>query len=88
MFHSAQWRHDHDLTGERVAVVGTGASAIQFVPEIQPDVEHLTRLPADPAVGPPPQRPPDLRRRAVRSTAGSPALQRLVRELRLLDRGS
>lgn len=33
-FHSAQWRHDVDLTGKRVAVVGTGASAIQFVPEI------------------------------------------------------
>ncbi len=41
-FHSARWRHDHDLTGERVAVIGTGASAIQFVPEIQPTVEHLT----------------------------------------------
>lgn len=33
-FHSAQWRHDIDLTGKRVAVVGTGASAIQFIPEI------------------------------------------------------
>ncbi len=40
-FHSAQWDHDHDLTGERVAVIGTGASAIQFVPEIQPEVEQL-----------------------------------------------
>ncbi len=40
-FHSAQWDHDHDLTGERVAVIGTGASAIQFVPEIQPDVAGL-----------------------------------------------
>ena len=40
-FHSAAWS-DHDLTGERVAVIGTGASAIQFVPEIQPQVEHLT----------------------------------------------
>ena len=40
-FHSAQWDHDHDLTGERVAVVGTGASAIQFVPEIQPTVGKL-----------------------------------------------
>ena len=40
-FHSAQWDHDHDLTGERVAVIGTGASAIQFVPEIQPRVEKL-----------------------------------------------
>ena len=42
VFHSARWRHDHDLTGRRVAVVGTGASAIQFVPQIQPDVAHLT----------------------------------------------
>jgi cation diffusion facilitator CzcD-associated flavoprotein CzcO len=42
MFHSATWRHDHDLTGERVAVIGTGASAIQFVPEIQPRVAQLT----------------------------------------------
>jgi cation diffusion facilitator CzcD-associated flavoprotein CzcO len=41
-FHSAQWRSDHDLTGERVAVIGTGASAIQFVPEIQPLVGQLT----------------------------------------------
>jgi cation diffusion facilitator CzcD-associated flavoprotein CzcO len=40
-FHSARWDHDHDLTGERVAVVGTGASAIQFVPEIQPRVGRL-----------------------------------------------
>jgi cation diffusion facilitator CzcD-associated flavoprotein CzcO len=40
-FHSAQWDHDHDLTGERVAVIGTGASAIQFVPEIQPKVGEL-----------------------------------------------
>jgi cation diffusion facilitator CzcD-associated flavoprotein CzcO len=41
VFHSARWNHDHDLTGRRVAVVGTGASAIQFVPEIQPVVGHL-----------------------------------------------
>lgn len=33
-FHSARWRHDVDLTGKRVAVIGTGASAFQFVPEI------------------------------------------------------
>lgn len=33
-FHSAQWNHDVDLAGKRIAVVGTGASAIQFVPEI------------------------------------------------------
>jgi cation diffusion facilitator CzcD-associated flavoprotein CzcO len=41
-FHSAQWDHTHDLTGGKVAVVGTGASAIQFVPKIQPRVGSLT----------------------------------------------
>jgi cation diffusion facilitator CzcD-associated flavoprotein CzcO len=41
IFHSARWDHEHDLTGERVAVVGTGASAIQFVPQIQPKVAEL-----------------------------------------------
>jgi len=41
-FHSAQWRHDVDLTGKRVAVVGTGASAIQFVPGIVDRVGSLT----------------------------------------------
>jgi cation diffusion facilitator CzcD-associated flavoprotein CzcO len=40
-FHSAQWDHEHDLEGERVAVIGTGASAIQFVPRIQPKVGKL-----------------------------------------------
>lgn len=42
VFHSAQWRHDYDLRKKRVAVIGTGASAIQFVPQIQPLVEHLS----------------------------------------------
>ncbi|NNH74704.1 NAD(P)/FAD-dependent oxidoreductase [Nocardia uniformis] len=41
-FHSLHWDHEHDLTGERVAVIGTGASAVQFVPEIQPTVGKLT----------------------------------------------
>ena len=40
-FHSQQWDHDYDLTGKKVAVVGTGASAIQFVPQIAPDVAEL-----------------------------------------------
>jgi cation diffusion facilitator CzcD-associated flavoprotein CzcO len=40
-FHSARWDHEHDLEGERVAVIGTGASAIQFVPEIQPKVARM-----------------------------------------------
>src|SRR5919197_1609743 len=40
-FHSARWNHDYDLTGKRVASIGTGASAIQYVPAIQPEVEQL-----------------------------------------------
>jgi cation diffusion facilitator CzcD-associated flavoprotein CzcO len=40
-FHSARWRHDVDLKGKRVAVIGTGASAIQFVPRIAPQVAQL-----------------------------------------------
>jgi cation diffusion facilitator CzcD-associated flavoprotein CzcO len=41
-FHSARWDHDYDLTGKRVAVIGTGASAVQFVPAIAEQVEHMT----------------------------------------------
>jgi cation diffusion facilitator CzcD-associated flavoprotein CzcO len=40
-FHTAEWRHDVELSGKRVAVVGTGCSAIQVVPEIQPIVEGV-----------------------------------------------
>ncbi|WP_432515066.1 flavin-containing monooxygenase [Kineococcus sp. SYSU DK001] len=42
VFHSARWRHDVDLTGRRVGIVGTGASAVQIVPALQPRVQHLT----------------------------------------------
>ena len=41
LFHSARWDHDHDLRGESVAVIGSGASAIQFVPAIAPAVSRL-----------------------------------------------
>ena len=41
-FHSATWDHGHDLTGERVAVIGTGASAIQFVPHVAVAAAHTT----------------------------------------------
>jgi cation diffusion facilitator CzcD-associated flavoprotein CzcO len=40
-FHTAQWRHDVDLTGKRVAVIGTGCSAAQVVPAIQPSVDTV-----------------------------------------------
>ncbi|MFE7417022.1 flavin-containing monooxygenase [Rhodococcus sp. NPDC057529] len=42
IFHSARWNHDADLTGKRIGVIGTGASAIQIVPEIQKVAGHLT----------------------------------------------
>ena len=40
MFHSAQWDHSYDLTGKRVAIIGTGASAIQFIPEVAKQAAH------------------------------------------------
>ncbi|OXH85816.1 4-hydroxyacetophenone monooxygenase, partial [Burkholderia multivorans] len=40
-FHSQQWDHAYPLEGKRVAVIGTGASAIQFVPQIAPRVKSL-----------------------------------------------
>jgi cation diffusion facilitator CzcD-associated flavoprotein CzcO len=41
LFHSARWDHDYELAGKRVAVIGTGASAVQFIPEIAPEVSRL-----------------------------------------------
>lgn len=41
-FHSAAWDHHHELAGRRVAVIGTGASAVQFVPEIVGVADHVT----------------------------------------------
>jgi cation diffusion facilitator CzcD-associated flavoprotein CzcO len=42
LFHSNIWPKDLDLKGKKVAIVGTGASAIQIIPQIAPDLEHLT----------------------------------------------
>ena len=42
LFHSARWDHDYDLKGKRVAVIGNGASAAQFVPEVAKETAHLT----------------------------------------------
>ena len=49
VFHSARWNHGYDLEGKRVAVVGTGASAIQIVPRIQPEVKRLVLFQRTPA---------------------------------------
>ena len=77
-FHSAAWDHDHDLDGERVAVVGTGASAIQFVPRIQPRVGrlHVFQRTA-PWIMPRPDRP--LRSCERRLYRALPAAQLLMR---------
>jgi len=49
VFHSSRWDHDYDLTGKRVAMVGTGASAAQIIPVIQPKVGKLTVFQRTPA---------------------------------------
>jgi cation diffusion facilitator CzcD-associated flavoprotein CzcO len=57
-FHSARWDHGVDLSGKRVAVVGTGASAIQFIPQIAPLAARLDVYQRTPAwVIPKPDRP-------------------------------
>lgn len=80
VFHSARWDHEYSLAGKRVAVVGTGASAVQFVPRIAPEVAKLTvfqRTPpwimpkADVAI-------PEWAKRVFR---GVPGAQRLYRSL-------
>ena len=48
-FHSSDWPEGFDPSGRRVAVVGTGASAVQIVPALQPHVEHLTLFQRTPA---------------------------------------
>ena len=57
-FHSASWDHDYDLAGKRVGVVGTGASAVQFVPEIAPKVAADDGLPAHGQLVPAAPEPP------------------------------
>jgi cation diffusion facilitator CzcD-associated flavoprotein CzcO len=76
--HSARWDADHDLTGERVAVVGTGASAVQLVPAIQPHVAGVTVYQRTPAwVVPRRDRPVNpIARRLYRRL---PVVQRAVR---------
>ncbi|MDN5749720.1 MAG: NAD(P)/FAD-dependent oxidoreductase [Pseudonocardia sp.] len=80
VFHSSRWDHDRDLRGRRVAVIGTGASAIQFVPQIQPEVASLTLFQRTaPWVLPKPDREiPGLLRRIYQAL---PLVQRLQRAI-------
>ena len=76
--HSARWDHDYDFTGKRVAVIGTGASAVQIVPEL---VKQAVRqgLPAHSGLG---DAPPGLETPAAAQTlfAKVPATQQLARQ--------
>lgn len=79
VFHSASWDHEHDLTGERVAVIGTGASGVQIIPRVQPIAEELTVFQRTPTwIMPHPDR------RMSRFEQGLfkrfPLVQRIVRE--------
>lgn len=77
-FHSACWDHSYDLRGKRVAVIGTGASAVQIVPAIAPQVAHLTVFQRTPPwIVPRPDRPYGPRERWL--LRHLPGLQRLYR---------
>lgn len=80
VFHSSQWNHGYDLRGKRVAVVGTGASAVQFVPEIVDTVARLDLYQRSaPWVLPRPDRP--IGKTEQRRLAAWPALQWIYRAL-------
>src|SRR5699024_307590 len=85
VFHTARWNHSVKLADKRVAVIGTGASAIQVVPSIAPTVAHLDVYQRTaPWVLPRIDRTyPDLERKAYRRI---PGLQRAVRALQYASR--
>lgn len=77
VFHSSRWRHDVPLANRRIAVVGTGASAIQFVPELQKSVGRMTLYQRTaPWVIPKPDRPVEA---ALRRLLRVPGYERLAR---------
>ncbi|UWN49699.1 Baeyer-Villiger monooxygenase [Alcanivorax sp. ALC70] len=77
--HSARWDHDYDFTGKRVAVIGTGASAVQIVPELVEKVDRLKVFQRTPAwvIPRPDFRTPDWHKTLFRAL---PASQKAVRE--------
>ena len=85
IFHSARWNHAQNLGGLRVAVIGTGASAIQIVPAIQPEVAAMTIFQRTPGWVLPrwDREISDIERRLLRTF---PALQRALRASQALSR--
>jgi cation diffusion facilitator CzcD-associated flavoprotein CzcO len=80
IFHTARWNHDCELAGKRVAVIGTGASAVQVVPAIAPLVGRLSVFQRS-AAWVMPKRDQRIRARTKRLFARFPLAQRLVRWL-------
>jgi cation diffusion facilitator CzcD-associated flavoprotein CzcO len=78
IFHSARWDHEHSLDGERVAVIGTGASSIQLIPQIQPKVGKLHVFQRTPPWVTP-QRDRPIKSWEQRLYGAFPLAQRLVR---------
>ena len=88
ILHSARWDHDYDLRGKRVGIVGTGASAIQIIPEIAPTTSHLDVYQRTPIwVGP--KIDPVMPAALQRFFARFPAVQQQVRRFatRLIEIG-
>ncbi|WP_293679647.1 NAD(P)/FAD-dependent oxidoreductase [uncultured Phenylobacterium sp.] len=81
MFHSGDWRDDHDLTGRRVAVIGTAASAVQFLPKIAPKVARLTVFQRSPNWVAPKDDPPITAEERARLTSDPDAVEALRREV-------
>jgi cation diffusion facilitator CzcD-associated flavoprotein CzcO len=84
-FHSSRWDHNFDLAGKRVAVIGTGASAVQFVPAIQPIVGQMTVFQRTPHWVMP-RHDHEIGPRTRRLFAAAPALRRLHRLKIYLER--
>jgi len=84
LFHSARWNHDYDMRGKRVAAIGTGASAVQYVPEIAPVVERLHLFQRTPGwLIPKPDRPYRPREKALfRRFPVIPAISRRLTYIR------
>lgn len=80
VFHSSQWNHDYDLTGKRVAVVGTGASAVQFVPRIVSQVSalHLYQRTAQWVLPKPDHYVPRIERSVMRHVPGAHKVLRSI----------
>jgi cation diffusion facilitator CzcD-associated flavoprotein CzcO len=80
IFHTAQWNHEHDLANERVALLGTGATAVQVAPRIQPKVARLSVFQRTPPwVLPHPDR--EIGERQKRLYRALPVVQKLSRGL-------